>query len=116
MTMIMRRVAATATLLALPLGLAACGGSKPSKADVKSGMQHYVQKTLKEEGSGSSSLSDASLKKYSDCIVDKVYDDVSADALNAMKDGDNDAKVKQSDKDAVSQASKDCAGKLTAAG
>ncbi len=113
--MIMRRVAATATLLALPLGLAACGGSKPSKAEVKSGMQHYVQKTLEGE-SGSSSLSKASLKKYSDCIVDKVYDDVSADALNAMKDGDNDAKVKQSDKDAVSQASKDCAGKLTAAG
>ncbi len=105
-----RRVAATLTLLTLPFGLAACGGSsKPSKADVKAGMQKSIDKKL-ESLSGSSNLPKGTSKKMADCVTDKVYDKLSDNALKALKDSKDEAKgIKQSDKDAMDTATKSCA-------
>lgn len=107
-----RRVAATAALLTLPFGLIACGSSKPSKDEVKAGMEKRVMDNL----SGSGANTDMQKKlatKMTDCIVDKVYDKISADALTAMKEGDESAEVEEGDKTAVDKATQECMKKAT---
>lgn len=112
-----RRVAATLTLLTLPFGLAACGsggGDKPSKSEVKTGIQKSVDKKLGVEGTGGAAGQTA--KKVTDCVIDKTYDKLSTKALIALKDGDNDAEVESGDKSTVQKAYKECMSDVASGG
>ncbi|WP_446665271.1 hypothetical protein [Flexivirga sp. B27] len=106
------RTAAAAMLIALPMGLTACGGSKPAKDDVKAG---YVKAVKKNLGSTGSKVPDSLYDKLADCMIDKSYDDLSADTLNKLKDGDATAetKVKKEDKETMDKVSKECQTKLS---
>lgn len=102
------RTAAAALLIGLPMTLGACGssgGSKPSKADVQAGLT----KLMKAQA-GASVIPDATVKKYTGCIVDKSYDKLSNKALNAITKGDPKTKtdVPQKDKDAYTSAVNSC--------
>lgn len=103
-----RQVAATAALLTLPFGLVACGSSKPSKDDVKAGMEKQVKENLSSMGGGNTAMQEKLATKVTNCIVDKVYDKVSADALTAMKEGDESAEVEKGDKSTVDKATQEC--------
>ncbi|GGB38310.1 hypothetical protein GCM10011492_31320 [Flexivirga endophytica] len=106
------RTAAAALLISMPMALGACGSdSKPAKADVKAG---YIKAVKKNMGASGAKVPDSLYKKMADCIVDESYDDVSADTLNKLKDGNvtKDTKVKSEDKDTMDKASKTCQTKL----
>lgn len=106
------RTAAVALVISLPMALGACGGdSKPAKADVKAG---YIKAVKKNVGASGAKVPDSLYQKMADCIVDKSYDDLSADTLNKLKDGNATAetKVKSDDKDTLDKASKTCQTKL----
>lgn len=102
-----RRVAATAALLTLPFGLVACGSSKPSKDDVESGMQSIVMDQMGESDSAGD-VQKKVAKEMTSCIVDKVYEEVDTDTLNAMKDGEEGADISAEDEDTLNEAMQEC--------
>lgn len=106
----LHRTAAVAALLALPLGMTACGGSKPSKDDVRAGFQKVINE--KSGAAASSPEMKPKMTKYTDCILDEAYDDLSPEALNAMKDGDEKAEVPAKDKKTMEKAVNACASTL----
>lgn len=110
---IITRTAAAALLISLPMALGACGsdgGSKPSKADVKAGFE----KAMKSSEAGAA-LPQATLDKYSNCVVDKTYDKLSNKALNVIKKGDTKTKtdVPKKDKTAFDGAVTSCQSAVT---
>lgn len=109
---IVTRTAAAALLISMPMALGACGSdSKPSKADVKAG---YIKAVKKNVGESGTKVPDSLYKKMADCMIDSTYDDLSADTLNKLKDGNvtEKTKVKSEDKDTMDKASKTCQTKL----
>lgn len=103
------RTAAAALIISLPMALGACGGGKPSKADVKAGYVKSVKAQAKKSGV---KIPDSTLDKMAGCIIDKSYDDVSSDSLNSIKDGktnsDGEIKVTSKDKPKFESASTAC--------
>ncbi len=104
------RLAATAVLVAAPFSLAACGGSgsKPAKADVISG---YASAMHNQKIDGKSAVSTELSTKVATCVVDKVYGQVDASTLNAMKSG-TPTKVSSSDQSNVQTAITNCTNSL----
>ncbi len=101
------RTAAVAALLALPLGLAACGdgdGDKPSKDEVTKGVEKLYGGTT-----GTSQLTDSQTNKLASCAVDKTYDKLSTKTLKAMASGDKDSKGDKKDEAAFRAAGIACA-------
>lgn len=83
----MRKMAAIAMALTLPLGLSACGGDggdKPSKDDVKAGLVKAVNDMMGDE---SIPGMEEAMDELSGCIVDGVYDDFSAENLEVLANG-----------------------------
>ncbi|GAB3499593.1 hypothetical protein [Flexivirga sp.] len=109
MRTILSRTAAAALIITLPMGLSACGDSKPSKADVTAG---YVKSVKQQADKSGVKIPDSLLDKMAGCIIDKSYDKVSADSLKSIKDGKTndkgEIKVKSDDKSTFESASKDC--------
>ncbi|KNX36109.1 hypothetical protein [Luteipulveratus halotolerans] len=109
---IMRRTAALALAATIPFGLAACGGGdKPSKGEVKAG---YAKVASSRVGASAQNPEfKKSMDKFTGCIVDKTYDDLSADTLNAIKDGDTDADISKDDEKKIDKATNECKSTLT---
>ncbi|TWE12044.1 hypothetical protein [Rudaeicoccus suwonensis] len=104
------RIAVTAVLVAAPFSLAACGSgaSKPAKADVISG---YASAMQNQKVDGKSAISGELSNKVATCVVDKVYGQVDASTLNAMKSG-TPTKVSSSDQSNVQSAITSCTNSL----
>lgn len=97
------RFAAVSMLVAMPVGLAACGGgdSKPSKSDVSSG---YAKMLKSMGGTTDSALFD----KVASCTTDKIYDKASTKTLEAMASGDKSNQPDSKDQTLLTDAAKDC--------
>lgn len=86
-------------LLALPaaalaLSLAACGASRPSEADVSSGLTQYFE---------SAGMGDVLDEKAADCFAGHLVDsDLSNETLNYLANGE-DKQANQADKDLTSK-------------
>lgn len=65
--------------------LAACGGGKPSQADLKDSMMDGAD-SVTEMG-----LDEATWEEFVDCSVEKMYDNMSDEGLEALADADIDA-------------------------
>ena len=109
-----RSIAAAGLALALPFGLAACGGDeKPSKDDVKAGMAEMLESygvdpaTMEAAG-----VSSESLDAYYTCIVDDIYDDSSASLLQGIADGDEDAPMSSEENSLFNSAAQNCMSEL----
>lgn len=111
-----RSLVVTGLALALPFGLAACGGDdKPSKEDVLAGFdQMLAQMGMDEASLESFGVSGEQMDNYASCIVDDIYGEVSADLLNAVADGDAEAQVdiSEEDEEVVTDAVESCQGEL----
>lgn len=99
--------------LALPLGLTACGGGKPSKEEVKEGMVSI----LNESGFDAESVEAAGISKdavddYYNCVVEDLYDNVSDDTLKALADGDASAQMSAEDSPKFNEAARACMSNL----
>lgn len=100
------RFAAVSMLVAMPVGLAACGGGgggsdKPSKSDVASG---YAKMLKSMGGTTNAPLMD----KIASCTADKVYDKATTKTLNAMASGDKSNQPDAKDQTLLTDASKAC--------
>ena len=103
MTTRVRRTLAVGLLTLMPLGLAACGESKPSKEEVKEGMAKiFVDQKAPEDIA----------QKMASCVTDEVYDEVSTTTLKAMASGDEDAKYPAEDDEILDPAGKKCREKV----
>jgi hypothetical protein len=101
--MLRKKIAAFVAIPTLALSLAACGDSKPPKAEVAKGMVKLFEKSA-----GSTKASKKFMKKYADCITDKIYDKVSAKSLKNIAEG-KDAVRSGNDYNTVNSAGKECA-------
>ncbi|WP_054952462.1 hypothetical protein [Flaviflexus massiliensis] len=106
-----RSIVVAGLALALPFGLTACGGGKPSKEDVKDGMATILEDYgVSAETMEAAGISGEQLDGYYACIVDDVYDDVSDDTLNAIADGED--KMLAEDQSAFNTAVTNCQSEL----
>lgn len=108
-----RSIYAAGLALALPFGLAACGGDeKPSKDEVRDGVAVMLDQQLSAMGVTADQIEAAglgpALDDYYSCVVDGVYDDVSADTLQKIADGDPEAQVADGDLQTLTDASESC--------
>lgn len=109
-----RSFVAAGLALALPFGLAACGGDdKPSKEEVRAGLDSM----LADQGMGTEDLEQLGVEgdivdDYFNCIVDGIYDDVSNDTLNALADNNPDASLPSEDEEVFQDATMACTSEL----
>jgi len=111
-----RSAFAAGLALALPLGLAACGGDeKPPKEDVIDGMSTILEKEFEKMGTSVDQLAELGvtqdmLDDYYSCIVDDIYDDVEAVSLRNIADGKDE--IASSDRTALTNATTACSEDL----
>lgn len=108
------RTAASAALVAVSIGVTACGQSeqKPTKADVQRGLS-----TILVTAGGTANLVDPDQRiTVSTCITDRIYDKVSTTTLKALATGNPEAKGDKNDKDVVKPAIKFCGTNAAANG
>lgn len=95
------------------LVVSGCGESKPSKGEVKSSLKKMILAEMKAD----SDIAREAAEKYSNCIVDKVYDKLSVETLNRIVDiktSEDFAKVEGNDKEneAFEKAAEACSKEL----
>ncbi len=110
MNKIAKRISAAFMAGVAALALTACSGDKPSKDDVKKGFKKVMVEEMGQEMVDM--VGEDALTKYIGCIVDEIYDDVSADTLKAIADGDLDYKPKDDEDDKFEKAYEKCTGEL----
>lgn len=107
-------------ILALIAGLAfwltsdGGGDGKPSRADVRAGIEEVVIGQMESQGQ-SPEMFEAqgiSLDGFYDCVVDDVYDEVSDETLRLIAAGDPDAEIGSADASILGQASNTCMAQL----
>ncbi|MBM9433462.1 hypothetical protein [Flaviflexus equikiangi] len=109
-----RSLTAIGLALALPFGLAACGGDdKPSKSEVLAGVDTMMQKQFETlgvtiEDFESVGVTQEDLDSFYSCIVDEVYDNVSNETLNKIVDGDPETELTGDDLTTIETASTTC--------
>lgn len=109
-----RTIFAAGLALALPFGLAACGGAdKPSKDEVLDGMSTMLDEQFAAMGASKEQLeqigiTDEMFGEYYSCIVDDIYDEVDNDTLQKIAAGDAEARVPSDDEAVLESASMDC--------
>ena len=107
-----RSIAAAGLALALPFGLAACGGDdKPSKDEVKEGMTTILEDYgINAETMEAAGISAEQLDNYYTCIIDEIYDEVDAESLKSVADGQD--QILAEDQAALNSAVSSCQGEL----
>ena len=109
-----RTIFAAGLALALPFGLAACGGAdKPSKDEVLDGMSTMLDEQFAAMGASKEQLeqigiTDEMFGEYYSCIVDDIYDEVDNDTLQKIADGDPDAQIAADDERELQDATQGC--------
>lgn len=86
--------------LILMLGVSGCTGGKPSKEAV-------IDAISKQGGPG---VAGDMVKKFASCIVDKSYDELSAETLNAIVSGGTPQNATDEEKATLTKASGACLG------
>ncbi|MDO5093860.1 MAG: hypothetical protein Q4D79_10665 [Propionibacteriaceae bacterium] len=111
MSRVMKGAVAVLASAAIALGAAGCAG-KPSKEAVVEGWLKFGENYASE---GISDEQKEKMKPYAECLVDETYDKLSADTLKKIADGNanKDTKVAKEDEEAIQEATKNCASKLT---
>lgn len=110
-----RTLTALGLAVALPFTLAACGGEteKPSKDEVAEAMDDLLAASgMSAETLEAAGLSEEQFNGYRDCVVDSIYDDVSAQSLQYLVDRDYESPVSKDDSDAIDSAIQTCASEL----
>lgn len=94
------------TLVISVMALTSCSvfSSKASKEDVKKGFVKIGNK----ENTG---LSNSQMEKFADCVIDKIYDDLSETSANNIADGVD--KETKEDADRLETASLGCVSVVT---
>lgn len=127
-TRIAKSAVAVALAATVAFGAAACGMGKPSKDEVKKAFTSAMDQAVSSMGvdfpDELKAKATESAKKFVNCTVDKMYDQVSADGLKAMiKASANlsdpkafEGKLSDADQKAVTEATKACASELTPVG
>ncbi|MBE6484660.1 MAG: hypothetical protein E7Z96_07835 [Actinomycetaceae bacterium] len=109
----LKKLIALPAIPLLAISMAACGSAeKPSKEEVSNAMQTYLQPMM--EAQYGSEVSAILTDDFYTCLVDEVYDDFSAEALQAVVDGDMEAEVfTDDDLQKTQEASAKCAAEVT---
>ncbi len=110
-----RTLTALGLAVALPFTLAACGeeAAKPSKDEVSAAMDDLLAASgMSPETLEATGLSEEQFNGYRNCIVNSIYDDVSAESLQYLVDGDYESPVSKDDSDKIDSAIQTCASEL----
>lgn len=97
---IIKGIGAAVLALTLSVSMAACsGGDKPSKDEYHAALTEMLG-------------GEDTPKAVIDCMVDESYDDLSAEAVQAIVDGDEEAQETKSDEKVLEDATTACIAKM----
>jgi major membrane immunogen (membrane-anchored lipoprotein) len=102
----MKKIIITAIIAISAFTLTACSDSKPSKSAVNAGYYKAIRDSM------SSSTDDETIHAVSDCIIDKVYDDLSTVGAKTIANGDEDGGGTDKDSDLIENAADECGDEL----
>lgn len=108
--------------LTLPFGLTACSddtseSGKPSRQDVYDGWSGMMDEDLAKEGMTPEALEQAGftrrdMEEFHSCVVDSIYDDMSAESLQKLADQARTEPLPTADNDLLDDELSRCMGRL----
>lgn len=107
--------------LALPFGLTACSddseSGKASRQDVYDGWSGMMEEDLAKEGMTPEALEHAGftrqdMERFHNCVVDGIYDDVSAESLQKLVDQARTTPLPTDDNDIIDDVVDQCMSRM----
>ena len=102
----MKKIIIAAIIAMSTFSLTSCAGSKPSKSEVRDGVFNLLNDEA-PSGTNKDQVND-----LADCVIDKIYDDLSTVGAKTLAEGDKKGDGTDKDIELLNNAGEDCAKEL----